>query len=119
MSDLRKKPNPENVKRIETYIVKIKEEINETKELVNLRDSDGWAKIVSILERKMAALEFDLERFSVLPDKDIYATLQSRKDISFFISLIEGGEQALSDLQDKLDDAITNLHDLKQRLGIK
>ena len=91
----------------------------ETKDLVNLKDSDGWEKIIEILDRKMAALDFDLDRFAILTDKDVYSTLQSRKDISYFISLIEGGEQAMSDLNDKLNEALQSLADLKDRLGMK
>ena len=119
MSDLRKRPNPENVKRIESYIAKIRAEINETSDLVNLKSSDGWEKILVILNRKLAALDFDLDQFSSLPDKDIYATLQARKDINYFISLIEGGEQAMVELNEKLDEAVQNLVSLKKRLGIK
>ena len=117
MSDLRKRPNPENIKRIEQYIEKLRFEIDETRDLAKLKDSEDWHKILLILERKMAAVDFDLDQYEVLEDKIIYGCLQMRKDLKYFISLIDGGEMALDDLNLKLENAKDQLIEYKKRIG--
>lgn len=117
MSNLRKKVHPESLIRLETYMAMLRQEIEEVEDISDLTDSDAWLKIKGILERKIKSIDFDLENFSVLSDKDIYCSLQVRKDINYFISLIDGGEKALEALNNKLKQAHDRYNELKEKLG--
>jgi len=112
-----KKPNPESIPKIREYIAKVKEEIQEISQLVVLKDSPGWEKIKTILNRKIGLLDFDLDGFHVMDEKAIARTLQTRQDLKYFIQLLDGGEASLSKLNQNLENAERQLKEIEERIG--
>ena len=124
MSETRRKLNPTNIPKIKDYIAKIEAEISETRELAGAKDRPEWEKMKKLLERKLSVLEYDLDNFDrrtedgsafVIEEKVLYSCLQARRDIKFFIQLVEGGEKTIEVLNNKLAQAKEKLKEYEQR----
>jgi hypothetical protein len=116
-NDTRKRPSPGILSKIQDYIARLQAEVDEVKKVVKLKDSEDWEIIREIIVRKSSGIDFDLDNFQSLSDKDMYCSLQTRKDLKFFLSLIEGGERALEDLNLKIEKAKDDLIEYTKRFG--
>jgi len=117
-TEIRAKPNPKDAERGTEYVASIKAEIEEIKSIIAIKDSREWVTIRNIIKRKQVSVDSELDSFHKLSDKELHATLQARIDLKNFVSLVDGGEFALTRLLDKLDKAEGKLSELNKRLGI-
>lgn len=115
--ELFRKPNPKNADILKDYISKTRSEIEETLDVISIKESEKWSKLKKILERKLASIEVDLDSHERYDEVYLRRLLQQRLDQRLFISLIDDGEVALNNLNSKLEKAQRELDDLEQRYG--
>lgn len=114
---LRKRPRTEDVVKIETYINRLREEIQETEKLANFKNSDAWDVLKKVVERKLAGIESDFDSFERMNSDEKTIKLSERRVYKLLLSFIDYSDMALEAVHEKLAQAEQDLNELKTRVG--
>ena len=113
---LRRKPDPEETKRGEEYVTRIKAEMEELRELSEVADSRMWGVVKELVSRKLDSANDALNSFERLNDDSRTILLATRKTLALFMSMVDDVPRALEMLAEKLAKANAELDGLKEQL---
>jgi hypothetical protein len=84
-----RKENPKVTEEIQNSIVKFKLAIQRGKAMESLKDHEGWHTIQDVLNDRLKVVEKYLDNFSEKEQRWIDFRLQEKKDLKFFVSIVD------------------------------
>ncbi len=105
------KENPEITENTERKLIQHRGDFEACREIMLIKDTPGWGRVRTIIEANLGALENKLDAFEKINEHGIRFILKEKKDLLFFIDLVDGAadraerlHQEISLLEGKLSE---------------
>lgn len=94
--------NPKITEDMESKLIQHRGDFEACREIMMLKELPGWGRVRTILEANLGALENELDKFEKINEHGIRFILKEKKDLLYFIDLVDGAEARAMGLRQEI-----------------